>query len=212
MARNLTAGLLAEILKQRLNPVFFVELQTAAGFVRVWSGAGTISWNGQSWTGVGKFGAVSAMGETAEVQAEGVKLLLSGIPSDMVTTAFTDLRQGLPVKIYFGAVDDSGAVIADPYLSFSGRVDACDFVEAGQTATLQISCESRLIDLKRARARRYTHEDQQIDFPGDLGFEYVAQLQELNLSWGRGDPIPTLPSGSVGGGGPDSPDYDQRIE
>jgi hypothetical protein len=56
-----------------------------------------------------------------------------------------------------------------------------------------------MIDLQRPRERRYTHEDQQIDHPGDMGFEYVSQLQELNLAWGKA--TATVPS-SAGGGGP----------
>jgi hypothetical protein len=57
--------------------------------------------------------------------------------------------------------------------------------EQAETATVSISYEGRLIDLERPRARRYTHDDQQIDFPGDRGFEYVPTLQEWNGVWGR---------------------------
>ena len=46
--------------------------------------------------------------------------------------------------------------------------------------------ESRLIDLNRARNFRSTHEDQQQIFHGDLGFEYVAAIQDKEVSWGRG--------------------------
>ena len=42
-----------------------------------------------------------------------------------------------------------------------------------------------LIDLNRSRVRRYTNEDQQIDYPTDVGFEYVQSLQDFEIKWGR---------------------------
>ena len=53
--------------------------------------------------------------------------------------------------------------------------------------------------LKRSRERRYTHDDQQIDFPGDLGFEFVPKLQELNLVWGGQNVPVSAPSGGQSG-------------
>ena len=33
--------------------------------------------------------------------------------------------------------------------------------------------------------RRYTDEDQQMDYPGDLGFQFVNGIQEAQIYWGR---------------------------
>ena len=85
---------------------------------------------------------------------------------------------------------DAGAIIDDPYQVFYGRPDAVSMEEGGQTSTLEIAVESRLLELQRARNRRYTHEDQIREHPLDKGFEYVEQIQELNLSWGSTQPIP----------------------
>jgi hypothetical protein len=48
---------------------------------------------------------------------------------------------------------------------------------------LAIRVEKELID-SRTRGRRYTHEDQQIEHAGDLGFEYVAGLADKEITWG----------------------------
>ena len=42
----------------------------------------------------------------------------------------------------------------------------------------------RLIDLDRSRARRFTSEDQKIDYPDDKGLEMVASLQDTVIIWG----------------------------
>lgn len=211
MSRDLTSAVQAELLKMKLRPAIFVEGQFTSGMLRVWSGIGTISWNGQSWTGVGNLGGISPISEGTEPHADGVELSLSGIPSELITKALGECRPNAPVKIWFGFLDESDAVIADPYQSFGGRMDVPSIDEGGETSTIRLRVENRLVDFNRARERRFTHEDQQIDFPGDLGFEYVAGLQEWNGVWGKpgpaaGNPISSgsIPQGGggAGGGGP----------
>jgi hypothetical protein len=67
-------------------------------------------------------------------------------------------------------------------------MDTMQITDAGETSQVRIACESRLIDLQRARERRFTDEDQQELYPGDLGLEYVAGLQEREIAWGKEAP------------------------
>ncbi len=191
MARDLSVALEAELQKAGLKPVIFTEVEVSSGTVRVWSGVGTITWDSVSWTGVGKLGSISSITETSETRAEGLVLTLSGVDPTLLGYALTEIRHGKNAKVWLGAMDDAGAILADPFLSFSGKVDTASVDEGGETSQIQISVESRLIEMHRPRDRRWTHEDQQIDYPGDLGFEYVAGLQELNIIWGRGTPLPS---------------------
>ena len=57
--------------------------------------------------------------------------------------------------------------------------------EGPETATIALNLENRLIVLDRAKERRYTHEDQQLSFAGDLGFEFVPDLQDKEIIWGK---------------------------
>lgn len=202
MSRSLTVGMLAEIQKNRLKPAVFVDCQFSSGHIYVWSGIGSVSWNGQTWVGLGKLGGISSLPETTEVRADGVQLSLSGIPSDLINSVLTEIRQGKACNIYFGCLDDNGAVIADPFKSFSGRTDTASIDEGGDTSTVVINVENSLIDISRPHERRYTHDDQQIDYPGDLGFEFVPSLQEKNVVWGKGASIART-TGFAGKGGSD---------
>ena len=206
MPRDLTTALKDEFLKALLRPVWFVEIETDSATVNVWSGVGDKSWDSKTWKGLGTLGSITPIPENAEIRASGAKLTLSGIPTDMVTLVLTDVRQGKPVRIYLGALDDTDAVIVDPYPAMIGRTDVCEIEEGGETSTIQISVENRLIDLQRSRERRYTHEDQQLDFPGDDGFEFVTEIAEANISWGKGPPLPREPEGG-GPRGPDIPSF-----
>jgi hypothetical protein len=99
--------------------------------------------------------------------------------------ALGECRLNAPVKLWLGVLNEADAVIVDPYESFGGRMDVPSIEEGGETSTIKLRVENRLVDFNRARERRFTHEDQQIDYPGDLGFEYVAGYQEWNGVWGK---------------------------
>lgn len=181
-----------------IRPAFFVEMEmdtSPVTYLRVWTGMGTKSWNSKTWLGVADVGSISAFPETTSVQAQGLTLTLSGIPSALVSDALTYLRQGKAVSIWMAMLDDADAVTADPYKSFGGSIDMVSMDEGGKTSSITVNVENRLIDLKRPRERRYTHEDQQVSHPGDLGFQYVEQLPNQNLSWpGPATPFPVIPS------------------
>ena len=55
----------------------------------------------------------------------------------------------------------------------------------GQSADITMTAENRLVDFKRAREVRYTHEEQTALFPGDLGLEFVTAIQEKAIYWGN---------------------------
>lgn len=186
MARNLAAAALGEVLAQVKTVVLFFEGVFASGTVRLWSGFGDIAWNGQTWTGIGDLGGVSPILETADVQANGVRVTLSGIPAASISLALQEARRGQSGTLWLAFLDAAGTVVADPYMAFSGRLDQPQIEDGGTTATISIAYENRLIDLERPRERRFDHQDQQIDHPGDRGFEYVASIQEWNGKWGRG--------------------------
>ena len=49
---------------------------------------------------------------------------------------------------------------------------------------ITLLAENRLRDLERLRARNYTDADQQAEYPGDRGFEFVPALQTMSIPWG----------------------------
>ena len=182
---GVTPEFLEALSAQLLRPALFVEAYFTSGPVRVWNGLGTIAWNGFDWTGIGTLGSVSAIEEGATVEARGISLTMSGIDPALLTLVLGEFRQGLPVSVWLGLFRADGTLIPDPVLSFAGRTDQPTTEVSGETATLTITCENRLIDMHASVERRYTNEDQQLDYPGDRGFEFVASIQSLQINWGR---------------------------
>ena len=185
MARDLSASVQAALDETQVNPILLFEAEFADGYLRLWTGYGDLSWNGYTWTGAGTMGSISPISETDQVQANGIAVSLSGIPSDYVSLILSDVRQGKIGRVYLGFLDNSGNIIANPYMAFEGRLDIPTLEEAGEGAMITITYESRLIDLNRSREIRFTDEEQKRMYPGDKGLEYVAAMQEVTLNWGR---------------------------
>jgi hypothetical protein len=199
MSRSLTTALSNEISAQKLNPIFLAEMDFSEGVVRAWSGYGTLNWNGQEWSGLGKFAGVDIVPEVAGTQAQGVAFKLQGIPSDLVSLSFSNTYQGRSCKLYFGALSDAAEVVVDPTQLFAGRMDVAAIDDDGATASITITGENRLIDLQRPRERRYTDEDQRHYFTDDRGLEFVAVIQDKDFTWGPR--TSTASTTDAGGGG-----------
>jgi hypothetical protein len=184
MARDLSTDLITHLTSKLARPIFLAAITCETGVVRVWSGGGTISWNGDNYLGVGNFGGVTTIQETTDLQANGVKFSLSGVKDEYLEVALAEIKPNNPAYLWVGGLDEDFQIIADPYLLFGGVTDAPEIDEEGETCTISIAAESYLITLETARIRRYTTADQQIDDPTDLGFEFVPGLQNAVIRFG----------------------------
>ena len=72
MSRDLTSGVQTAIEATQVQPFLLFEGLFASGYVRVWSGYGDIAWDSRTWIGVGSLAGISAVQETAEIQANGL--------------------------------------------------------------------------------------------------------------------------------------------
>lgn len=184
MTRTIDPPLLAAAQSAGLAPIMLCEVDTADGNVFMWSGLGTLYWNGNAFIGVGNLGSVSKAEETLDGAATGFVLSLSGIPADLVSTVLNSIRQGKRANLWLSAVDKEGRMLGTPLLVASGETDVPRLSDDGESARIAISCETRAIDNGRSRARRYTSADQHIYDPTDRGFEYVPSLQDAQIIWG----------------------------
>lgn len=184
MPRILTSGMLAAIQSGIVRPAFFVTLTFNSGVANLWTGYGSITWNSITWQGQGKLMSISPIEEGSTVQARGISVGLSGIATDLLSDAMTDFKIGAPMVVYFGCFDASAAVIADPVQSWAGRMDKPTVQVIGSTATINVNCETRLIDMNNAVDRRRTNDDQVQLVPGDGAFQFVFGLMEQNITWG----------------------------
>lgn len=143
----------------------------------------SFQWNGHTWIGAGNLGSISSVGENTDLQAQGVNLTLSGVDPSLIASALGEQYQGKQTQIWFCPLDANGQLIGTPIRIFNGRADTMS-IEVALTAAITLAAESSLVDFFRVRSSRFNDEDQQAKFPGDLGFQYVAQMVEKQIVWG----------------------------
>lgn len=187
MARDLTAAMITQVQAAGLTPILFAEGEFVSGgspaFLRMWTGYGNLTWDSKTWTGAGDLLSVTPIEENADLSTPGFTATLSGQSASNIATALAACRRGKPFKLWFGCLDSAGAVLADPYLTYQGRLSVPSIVDQGDKCTISITYEDRLVDLERPRERRWTSADQAIEHPEDRGFDFVPGLQESQDIW-----------------------------
>jgi hypothetical protein len=168
-----------------VEPMLFVEMDFESGFVRVHNGIGTIQWGGHDWLGIGAFGSVSGMNETAELQRNTVTYTLTGIPNDLIAVALGEHYQGRNARVYIGFFNiTTKQLVGTPLLKESGLMDVSR-VREGRECSVTITAESRMSEWSRPKVRRYTDAEQRARYPNDRGLEFVARTAVEEIVWGR---------------------------
>lgn len=74
-------------------------------------------------------------------------------------------------------------VIVDPSLTYRGRMDVMEDKIEGDKASISISSVNRLQDLENVNGRKFTAEDQKIDFPGDKALDGMTLIVDKKIQW-----------------------------
>lgn len=203
--RNVSADMLAEFASGSVNIALLAELYFDAATLRLWTGLGTLVWNGESFTGAGNLVSVSPVEETQELEARGLVCTLNGIPSTLVATALGQKCRGRPFRLYLASVsterrvatedgfdvltEDGGYVLLEnqlvdtPYRLYAGVMDYMELVDEADNGVIRLNVESNLIIGQRPKIERYTPEDQKRRYPNDKGLDLINQLQDKSLVW-----------------------------
>ena len=161
----------------------FVQMQFASSVEHVWTGVGAISWNGQTWTGLGDFGKISAITEDSNLTAQGITLSLAGVRSALLAEAMSEIKQGLQCQVWLVLVNQAGVPV-DAIGCYAGMMDQSDIDGGPEASVINIAVESRLSDLQRAQNHRLTDSDQRMRYPTDDAFKWTAQLLDWSGAWG----------------------------
>lgn len=184
MSRELSVELAAEVSAPVLRPVLLVDCEFDAGEINLWSGLGVLTAFSKTYNGGGTLLSISEYQETQRLEAQGLTITLSGISSSILEVAMDEPYQGRPCRVFIGALNPAGQLVSDPYQLFSGFMDVMNLELGGDTCTVAINVEHKLIILDQSKERRYTSEDQKAEYPGDLGFDFVTSLQDKDIVWG----------------------------
>ena len=193
-SRGLSSGMEAMAIASDVRPLILVEAlfdsNAPTSYLYLWNGIGGLSYDGKTYIGAGNLLSISSVSENVELRASGITVQLSGISDPLLAKAKTEDYQGRELVVKLGGFDSNDNVISSPTVIFSGFMDTMTINESGETGTIAVTVENRLIEFEKTRVRRYTDNDQRIEYPNDDGLEYVSQIQEKAIVWGDKDANP----------------------
>lgn len=186
MDREASEAVIAEIIKSKNQPFHLLVAEFSSTTYYLTDAWSSITWDGHTYTALGHFLSFSDIEETSSVQVSSITIQLSGIDQTVVYSVLAENYIDRTVKIYKGFLDDSSAVIVDPILIFEGRMDSPIIQENPDdgTCVVSVSATNTWVDFERLAGRHTNHEEQQLFYPGDKGFEYASEFNKEVL-WGR---------------------------
>lgn len=209
MSRDVTQTTLDLLDDSVIYPFFAIELLfDGAEVLRLWTGQGTLVYQGLSWFGTGNLLSIDTIEETSEIAAKGATVTLSGVPSEVLSLALSEPYQGRKAKIYFGTFsrgnllqedfayillqDGSKITLEDRKTDlteiFAGYMDQMNIEESPDGSIVTLTIENKLIDLERPRTARFTSAWQKSIYAGDKGLDFVESIQNKEVYWGKASP------------------------
>ena len=161
-----------------------VRMELDSGDLRLCNALHSIEWNGETWIGVGLLCSIEPIKETIAAEAVGYKLTMASARTEALALALQENPQGRRCTIYVAIADpDTGAFIGDPDIECVGLIDQFIVSETPDSGIVTVTVENELVDLHKPLTGRMTHSDQQQKFPGDMFFQYVADMTERAVKW-----------------------------
>ena len=180
MTRTVPSSLLTALSQPEVHPFYAVEMNFDIAPLRLWTGNGERTIITDTYLGTGSLMGISGLDEANDLSAKSVSITLSGVPAELVSIALQEPYQRRSCKIYFGTTDTT-----TPIEIFSGLMNTMTIQDGGESSTIELVIESKLVQLERSSNRRYTDANHQSRHNGDNFFSYVADLQDKSIIWGR---------------------------
>jgi hypothetical protein len=180
MSRTVPAALLTALTQSNVEPFYAVELLLDSSPVRLWTGYGDRTIDGETYTGSGSLMSISGLEETADLSAKSITISLSGMPGSLVSLALQEPYQRRKCRVLFGVRDVDNFVEV-----FSGSLNKMTIEDSAESGTISVLVDSKLVELEKASNRRYTSESHKSRHSGDTFFDYVAAIQDAEIVWGR---------------------------
>ena len=130
-----------------------------------------------------------------------LRMGLNGLSTSIAQLALESNWYERPVTLYLGAMLD-GQLVADPDVIFTGVIQDMNGTIGDRSGDLvEMTAESELIFFKRSRNVRYSNNQLQSEYPGDLGLEFLEGVATQKVTWRGQDQ--TTGQGSGARSGPD---------
>lgn len=212
MPRTMTSGMQAAVAAERGQYVHLVEIDSSGGVLRLCTATQDVAWSTYTWVGSGGVLGIGAVQEVGTADLPGVDLTLSGVEQSIIADLLSYHLRGRAVAIWRAHIDDSGQVVADPLLLFTGFLNEDWTIEEQRdeegkalgTVTITTMAASRAAILQQNRTLATSLDSHNAMLAraglatGDTFFRTVPGIAYQGLVWGH-------PWPAVNPGGPNPP-------
>lgn len=164
-----------------------VELELVGGTLRAYNGAGYLNVGVNTYTGVGDFGGIEQIKESADSFSQGLKLWVSAINSSALYEAVNERLFNREVRIYRCWYDPSSlSVVNTPELWHRARINEVSLYrgDAERGDYLEMTLRTKM--QRESKASYYTTEDMLTGpYSGDTFFFYLPQIPMFKSMWGQ---------------------------
>ena len=173
----------AASLLEHAQKSYAVDFDFPSGHVRLHTGLGDLTLDGNIYTGVGTLGAIETISERAQLTSERWTYSLSGVDPSVIPESEIDACFGRSVTEYEVYINPDTFAVIGKEINREGRMGRVRRKD-GDSPIISVSCENRLVILEQADGWRYTDEHQQQFFAGDTGCDQVKYLETIDVLWG----------------------------
>lgn len=189
VTRNLHEATKAALSSGLHNPIVFVFLDWPGGAVRVHSNVGSVTFGGNTWLGVGRFGSISVPAEGGGLSQTVAELKVIGAPEELDDFLESPIR-GRVGEVWYGCVTQraGNVLIGEPFRVFTGFMDAMlntvemDGGDVVRAITINVADGP---SQRLSTSLFHTDEDQRRAHPDDTGgrLSLFAEKRNRDLTW-----------------------------
>ena len=187
MTRSLTSAVKTELATNDIRPVHLITIGFATPVNLTdcsFSLTSSVSGSSVTYNASDFILGISNHTEETDITKSSVSLNLSGADQTFISTVLNENVVNDSVDIFRGFLDDSNALISDPFLLYRGKIDSFDIAETDKESQVNLSIVSNWADFEKKNGRKTNNTSQQRFFSADLGMDFASQTVQ-DIKWGR---------------------------
>ena len=187
MTRSLPSAVKTELATSEIRPVHLITISfgtpvniTDCSF----SLTSSVSGSSVTYTKSSFIMGISNFSEETDITKQSLDFTLSGADQTFISTVLNENVVNDAFTMYRGFLNDSNALIADPFLIYKGTIDRFDINENQTQSLLNLKIVSHWADFDKRSGRKTNNTSQQRFFSSDVGMDFSSQTVQ-DTKWGR---------------------------
>ena len=187
MTRALTSAIKTELATNNIRPVHLITIGfgTPVNITDcIYELTSSVSGSSVTYSSSSFLLSIPQFTEETDLTKTSLNLSLSGSSQTFISTVLNENVVNDSVDIYRGFLNDSNALIADPFLLYRGKIDSFDISETDKASVVGLQIVSNWADFEKSSGRKTNNNSQQRFFSTDVGMDFSSQTV-LDIKWGR---------------------------